>query len=206
MVYKGVRQKEGKGRARKPADPAYLERAALFYLERFATTQGHMASVLRRKVRRRGLAEGVSEAEAEAWIAQLVEKLVRLGYIDDLGFARARAQSLLTRGKPLRAIRQALIAKSVPGPLIDEVLEGLAQESNHADQLAALRYVRRRRLGPARPDVSGEDEETAYRRRQRDLAAMARAGFSFDIAKSVLDLESAQDLDDLEYELTQPGN
>jgi len=186
-------------RPRKPADPAYLERAALHYLERFATTRGHLAQVLRRKVRRRGLAAEVSEAEAEQWIAALVEKLVRLGYVDDMGFAEARARSLQERGKPLRAIRQGLAGKSVPAEMIDQVLESMAEEPGDADLLAAIRYVRRRRIGPARPD-SLMESEAARKTFQRDMAALARSGFSYDVARRVLEADGPHGLDELERE------
>jgi regulatory protein len=186
-------------RARKPADPAYLERAALYYLERFATTRGHLAQVLRHKVRRRGLAGGISESEAEQWIAALVEKLVRLGYVDDMGFAQARARSLHARGKPMRANRRGLAEKSVPAEMIDQVLESMADSPADTDLLAAIRYVKRRRLGPARPDRP-EDAEAARKAFQRDMAALARSGFSYDIARRVLEADGPHALDELERE------
>ena len=55
----------------------------------------------------------------------------------------------------------------------------------------ALRYARRRRLGPYRPD--GERAE----RRARDLAALDRQGFGYAVACRVID---AEDLDELEQE------
>jgi len=186
-------------RPEKPADPAYLERAALHYLERFATTRGHLAQVLRRKIRRRGLPEGVADSEAEEWIAALVEKLVRLGYVDDLGFARARAQSLLNRGRPLRAVRQGLAEKSVPAGMIDQVLAETVEESANTDLLAAVRYVRRRRIGPARP-APPADADAAHKAFQRDMAALARAGFSYDIARQVLEAHGPEGLNELEDE------
>lgn len=209
MTGKGLNSAAGKGkkpgdrarrhedRPKKPADPAYLERAALYYLERFATTRGHLALVMRRKIRRRGLAEGVTDTEAEQWIATLVDKMVRLGFVDDMTFAQSRAQSLLARGKPMRAIRYGLAEKSVPQDMIDQVLEDLAGSAGDTDLLAAIRYVRRRRIGPARLDPSG-DAEARRKAHQRDMAALARTGFSFDVAKKVLAVEGASGLDALE--------
>jgi regulatory protein len=184
---------------KKPADPAYLERAALHYLERFATTRGHLAQVLRRKIRRRGLAQDVTESQAEQWIAGLVEKLVRLGYVDDMGFAQARARSLHAKGRPMRAIRQGLAEKSVPADMIDQVLESMAAGPEDTDLMAAIRYVRRRRIGPARLDQPA-DTEAARKALQRDMAALARAGFSYAIARRVLEAGGPRMLDDLERE------
>jgi regulatory protein len=48
--------------------------------------------------------------------------------------------------------------------------------------------VRRRRLGPYRP----QEERAA--RRQRDLGALARAGFSFDVARRALEISAGEEL------------
>jgi regulatory protein len=154
--------------------------------------------VLRRKIRRRGLADGVTDDEAEQWISALVEKLARLGYVDDLTYAQARAQSLLNRGKPMRAIRQGLAEKRVPPEMIDQVMEGLAEDREDTDLLAAIRYVRRRRIGPARLEPP-RDAEAARKAFQKDMAALARTGFSYDIARRVLEADGPEGLDSLEY-------
>ena len=54
---------------------------------------------------------------------------------------------------------------------------------------AAARYARRRRLGPFR--AAPEREE----RRQRDLAALARAGFAYDVARRVIEAETPGDVE-----------
>ena len=55
---------------------------------------------------------------------------------------------------------------------------------------AAVALARRRRLGPFRPEKDRKDK------RLRDLAAMARAGFAFDIAKKVIDAKDPDALDE----------
>ena len=70
-------------------------------------------------------------------------------------------------------------------PLLDfdaEEAEGVDPELERA-----VAYVRRRRLGPMR-----HDPEQRRARRERDLAAVARAGFPFGVALRVID---AEDLD-----------
>ena len=55
---------------------------------------------------------------------------------------------------------------------------------------AAVALARRRRLGPYRPDNERKDK------RARDLAAMARAGFDYDVARKVIDAASVDALDE----------
>ena len=92
---RSVWHKEGVSAERrppKPLDPALLERLALRYVERFATTEGKLIDYLRRKLRERGWAgEGMPDPEG------LAAKMVSLRYIDDRAYAEAKAASLARR-------------------------------------------------------------------------------------------------------------
>jgi regulatory protein len=57
----------------------------------------------------------------------------------------------------------------------------LAEEHDDLDLTAARRFVQRRRLGPFRTAPAREGQHN------RDLAAMARAGFAFGVARKVLE-------------------
>ncbi len=130
---------------------------------------------------RRGLPDGTGEAEARRWIDEIAGKFTSLGLLDDDTFARARAGSLLRRGKPRRVIRSSLVAKGVEPAKADEAVAGLSDHADDPDRDAAMAFARRKRLGPwGRGD--GDPE-----RRRKELAAFARAGFSYQLARSVLD-------------------
>ena len=144
------------------ATSAYLERVALNYQERHAGSEARLRRVLRDRVRRSRAAHGTPSEEAGAeLIDALVAKMCRLGYVDDSRVAGARARSMRARGKSARAIRAALAGLGIDEALIEAAL----LESD--DLEAARTYVRRRRLG------GGE----------KDLAKLARAGFSYDVAR-----------------------
>ena len=64
-----------------PLDAAALDRLALRYVERFATTRGKLADYLRRKVRERGWTGPDADPQA------IAERMAGLGYIDDRQFA-----------------------------------------------------------------------------------------------------------------------
>lgn len=158
-----------------------LEKAALDYLARFSASTESLRRVLARKVSRLGLAEEEGQAPIEA----VIEKLVRLGYVDDRLYAEGHARSLSRRGRPVVVIRRALANKGVEGEAAEAALAALAEESGEAvpDLAAARALVRRRRMGPWRQP----GERAAMR--ERDLARLARAGFSWQIAKAALEEE-----------------
>ena len=64
-------------------------------------------------------------------------------------------------------------------------------ENEDLEFIAACRLAQRRRFGPFRPPDKVGDF------RQRDLAALARAGFAYDIARRVIDHDTAADLAEL---------
>lgn len=171
-------------RARKPRpplDPASLKELALTYVGRFATTRGKLRDYLRRKLRERGW-NGESEPDVES----LAERFAEQGYIDDGGYALAKSRSLVGRGYGVRRVRQSLQSAGIEESDLDDAL-------GHAESEAvasALRFAERRRIGPfasAPPRDRAEFEKA--------LAAMVRAGHSFALARAIVELEPAAEID-----------
>ncbi|MBY0431851.1 MAG: RecX family transcriptional regulator [Rhodospirillales bacterium] len=159
---------------------ASLENAALHYLERFATSSENLRRVLCRKVMRAAQAHGDDPAEGMALIEPLIERYRLSGVLDDGAYAEMKARSLHRRGGSERMIRAKLAARGVAAPEIDDGLAALDSGSEDREWQAALAFARRRRLGPFRP------AELRAQHRDRDLAALARAGFCHDVARRVV--------------------
>ena len=157
-------------RAPAPLDAAALDQLALRYVERFATTRVRLAAYLGRKIRERGW-----EGEAVDPMA-IAERLAALGYIDDRRFGEARAAAMARRGLGGARVMGALRAAGIDG----EDREALARAVDAREEAAALRFARRRRIGPFAP----EPPDGAARARQ--LAAMMRAGHSLEMARRAL--------------------
>ena len=162
----------------KPLDPPRLEELALAYVARFATSAGKLAQYLKRKLRERGWeAEGVSGTEPD--IPALIERLVAAGYIDDAGFAQGRASGLRRRGYGDRRVEQTL-----RGAGIAEEVRASVQGDEAASRRAALVLARKRGFGPfgaERPDPA---------KRQKQFAAMLRAGHPLDSVRVLVDAAS----------------
>jgi regulatory protein len=157
-----------------------LNELALFYVGRYATTRAKLSGYLQRKLRDRGW-----NGETAPDIDRLVQRFAETGLVDDASFAMAKSRSLSERGYGGRRVRQALRAAG-----IDEA-DGEVAQKLAADEAAAsiLRFARRRRIGPfadATPDRAG---------RERAMAAMIRAGHSFELAKAVIDMPPGSECD-----------
>ncbi|MHB1207819.1 MAG: regulatory protein RecX [Rhodospirillaceae bacterium] len=181
---------------RKRTEPRKMTRERLgniarFHVERFSTTTGHLRVVLMRRIDRAIRVHGGDRALAATWVEEVLESLVRAGGLNDRQFALSKAQALRRKGRTPGRIRAALMAKGVPRELIDQAVADSSGPDDADDAYAAaLAYVRRRRLGAFRPKERREtDPQEKRRQEQKDLAALARAGFSFDIARRALAAE-----------------
>jgi regulatory protein len=162
---------------RPPLSAAKLDELALSYVGRFATSRAKLLAYLKRKIRERGWA-----GEGQPPLDELAHRLVRLGYVDDRAYALSKARSLTGRGYGERRVRQAL---SMAGIAEDEAID--ARDLVEAEAVeSALRFARRRSLGPfasERPDP---------RRKEREIAAMIRAGHGFGLARAIIDLNPGE--------------
>lgn len=167
-------------RAAKPLDAVRLDELALAYVARFATSGGKLADYLRRKLRERGWA---GEGEPGDIVAAVVSRMMVAGYVDDAGFARARVETLSRRGLGRRRIAQELGQAGISDDDAAAALPGA-----RAAREAALAFVRKRRFGPF---DQGERAGDAWRaRRQKQFAAMLRAGHPLDSVRELVDAAS----------------
>ena len=168
----------GKPKSTAPYDQAALEQAALRYLERYDATAERLTQVLKRGLRRwrtKGRHVTVDEGDVSA----LIDRYRCSGLINDERFAENLATSLQRRGTSRRGILSKLVARGVPL----ELAERAAME-NVSDVDAARQFARKRRL----------IKKVAAGHADRALAALARAGFDFGLARQII-MELESDLD-----------
>lgn len=169
-------RKQDSGRpavAAKPLNRAALEAMALRYVERFQTSEARVVRHLKQKLRQRDWAD-----ECDPDPEGIARRLAELGYISDSSFAEARARGAQRKGLGPARLRQDLAAYGVGKDLAATAAESMDAVS------AALAFARRRRLGPFGPPA----EEP--RLRQRQMAAMLRAGHTLDLSRKILEAEN----------------
>lgn len=179
----------GRGRgAGRPVTAEGLEAQALHYLARFASSAANLRRVLRRKVERSAREHGTDREAGLAIIERLIQRFTEAGLLDDARFAEGRAHSLFRRGGSRRAIAAKLGEKGVGGSEIAAALDSLGSLAPEPELAAAIACARRRHLGPFR----GAEKRAAHR--DKDLAALARAGFGYDVARRVIDARDENEL------------
>lgn len=170
----------------RPLDETALRDLALSYAARFATTGAKLEAYLARKIRERGLAEDADGRRIDLDVPSLVARLVELGYVDDDAYARMKSRDLTARGYGARRVEQALYAAGVD----EHVREDNRPGEVEAREAAAL-FARKRRLGPYGEKIKGdEDAPAARKQREKQVAAMLRAGHLYEHVRFILDASS----------------
>lgn len=158
----------------RPLTPARLEELALAYAARFAVSAAKLADYLRRKLRTSGW-----EGDAEAPVDAIVARFVAAGYVDDAAYARAKSASMLRRGFGMRRVAQAWHAAGIA----EEDRES-ARAGEGVQRRAAVALARKRRFGPFGTEQPGRAT------REKQIAAMLRAGHPLDSARELVDATS----------------
>lgn len=138
-------------------DKAY--NLALAYIARRMRSRGELADYFRRKKYEPELA------------TQLMQRLERAGFIDDMVFARRWVENRrLLKASSAKRLKLELWQKKIPGEIIDVVL---AEDPTDERQLL-LELISKKR------------KQTRYQDNQKLIAYLARQGFNYDDIKSAL--------------------
>ena len=171
----------------KRISPQYLENAALYYLQRFATSAENLRRVLMRKIQRSCAFHKTDAAEFVPLVEKLIRRYTASGLLNDRGFAEAKATTLRRQGKSRRAIQAKLQAKGLAAADIETALEKAGNDDE--DELAAaIAFAKRKKFGPHRLKPLREPKDA-----QKEMAAMGRAGFSYKTARAALTYKDEED-------------
>jgi len=173
----------------------YLDNSSLGYLQRFPSSINHFRDVMHQKIKRSCRHHTDQDpAPFMAYVEKLVERYTTLGLLDDTLYAKALVNSLRRRGASKRQIEQKTGQKGLDDDTLKHAIEQADEEfetETDAEIHAALRLAKRKRLGPfARPGTRPADDDGTHADHNRALAAMGRAGFSYNISKKVLEMTS----------------
>lgn len=111
----------------------------------------------------------------EEVIARVMQRLTEAGYINDADFAAQFFSSRLSRGLGSRRIRMELRKKGVSADTIDDTITALDAEDIFSSAIKTAEKAARGKNLSDRAD------------RQKVLAALARRGYDYDIARAALD-------------------
>ena len=150
-----------------------LLKYAIYYLSKYSSSKKNLEFILKKKIRRLSDEKKI-RFQLYNEIQIIIEKLEKLNLINDQVFAESKIQSLQYQAKSKNYIKQYLLQKGIDKQLIEEQISLFYENNKNLEKENALKFAKKRNL---------LDNDQDY---QKKLSKMARAGFSYDIAKEIL--------------------
>lgn len=173
-------------KAPKKITETYLKNAGAYYLQRYAASTAKFRAVMTRKIETScRFHMDQNRHECLQLLDAVIEKFEALGYLNDTSYARTKVSSLYNRGLSGRMIEMKLRADGVNIDQIRQAIDCHAADrgttSAASEMASAMKLAKKKRVGPyaITPDYD----------RNKAIAAFARAGFSFDTIRKVLDAD-----------------
>ena len=150
-----------------------LLKYAIYYLSKYSSSKKNLEFILKKKIRRLSDEKKI-RFQLYNEIQIIIEKLEKLNLINDYVFVESKIQSLQYQAKSKNYIKQYLLQKGIDKELIEEQISLFYENYKNLEKENALKFAKKRNL------------LDNYQDYQKKLSKMARAGFSYDIAKEIL--------------------
>ena len=159
-----------------------LKDLAYSYLEKYSPSKQQLKVYLLKKYLTK-IKGTQSKKEVTSLIEEIIDNLEKNKLVNDELYSDSKARMFLKRGYSLNKINQSLRIKGIDNKYIKQSLEKIKENEIEPDFVSALKHCKRRRIGPIRPQAI---RELFYK---KDMGILARAGFSFDLSKRILNLD-----------------
>ena len=150
-----------------------LLKYAVYYLSRYSSSKKNLEYILKKKIRRLTEEKKV-RYELYQEINPIINKLEQLKLLNDEFFSESKINSLLMQAKSKNYIKQYLIRKGVNNKLADEQISNFYKKNLNLEKENASKFAKKKNL---------LNNKESY---EKKLSKMARAGFSYEIAKEIL--------------------
>ena len=160
-----------------------LKDLAYSYLEKYSPSKQQLKVYLLKKylIKIKGTQ---SKKEVSLLIDKIITNLEKNRILNDELYSDSKARMFLRSGYSLNKISQSLRHKGIESKFIKQSIEKIKEEKIEPDFVSALKLCKKRRIGALRPSAN---RELFYK---KDMGILARGGFSFELSKRVLDLET----------------
>ena len=162
-----------------------LRDLAYSYLEKYSPSKQQLKVHLLKKYLTK-IKGTKSKKEVTLIIDEIVSGIEKNKILDDELYSDSKARMFLRRGYSLNKINQSLRNKGIESKYIKQSIDKIKEDEIEPDFVSALKLCKRRRIGPLRPE---SNRELFYK---KDMGILARGGFSFELSKRVLDLETVE--------------
>jgi regulatory protein len=162
-----------------------LKDLAYGYIEKYSPSKQQIKIYLLKKYLTK-IKGTQSKKEVSNIIDEIVLNLEKHKLINDELYSDSKARMFLRRGYSLNKINQSLRSKGIDSKYVKQSIDKIKEDKIEPDFVSALKLCKRRRIGPIRPQAN---RELFYK---KDMGILARGGFSFELSKRVLNIETQE--------------
>jgi len=162
-----------------------LRDLAYSYIEKYNPSKQQTKTFLLKKYLKKFQGSRTKKEVTEI-IDSIVLNLEKNHFLNDSLYSDSKARMMLRRGYSVNKINQSLKNKGIKYEYIKKSLDKIKSNNIEPDFVSALKLCKRRRVGPMRPTAN---RELFYK---KDMGILARAGFSYDMSKRILELEQGE--------------
>ena len=149
-----------------------LVKYAINYLSKYSSSKTNLERILRNKIRRKKI-EKKEKFTLYNSIPEIIKKLEKNNFINDYNYATSKVNTLISNGKSKIFIKNYLFKKEIDEKLSSDIFAELDEEDVNWEIKSARIFARKKNL--------------KNNNNEKNLSKMARAGFSYEIAKKILE-------------------
>ena len=169
-----------------------LMNKAVHYLGRYQASQQSLRRILRQFARRKLDADHTKQIYSAEEIAKAIEEIIALcihyGYVNDKSLAAAKARASVIAGQSAFHLSGKLQQMGIDEDTRKEALAIRGQDLASPELAAGIRAMRKKRLGP----YHAQYQALEFADKQKQVAKLARAGFSMDLIRTLLAFETQE--------------
>ena len=158
---------------------------AYLYLEKYSPSKQQLRTYLFKKLIKKKLKIS-SKKEIFNLIDTIISSLTEQKLLSDKYYSDSKSKALLRRGYSLNKIRYSLIKKGIDEKYIKASISKIKEKESDPDFFSAIKLCKKRRIGPIREE---NNRSLFYK---KDIAILARSGFSYELSKKILDIPKVE--------------
>ena len=154
---------------------------AYVYIEKYSPSKQQLRTYLFKKLIKIQQKTS-SKKEIFDLIDSVINSLVDQKFLNDKYYSDAKSKVFYRKGYSLNKIRYSLIKKGIDEKYIKGSISKIKENESDPDFFSAIRICKKKRIGPNREE---NNRSLFYK---KDIAILARSGFSYETSKKVLDI------------------
>ena len=151
-----------------------LVKYAINYLSKYSSSKTNLERILKNKIRRTKI-EKREKFILYNSIPEVIKKLEKNNFINDYDYSTSKINIFISNGKSKNFIKNYLFKKGIDEKLSSQIFVELDEEDSMWEIKSAKTFARKKNF------------QNNNQNKEKNLSKMARAGFSYEIAKKIIE-------------------